>query len=95
MRQLVVVVLQDFGQKKTYVEFVLFVCSKSRNVHRSFRSATLSLASYDLSALITQGGYEMTVRQGRGMLGRTGDGGAFEHGYLRHLSNIGQCEKYP
>ena len=83
-----------FWGKKTYVVFVLFVCSKSGNVHRSFRSATWCLASYQLSALMTQGGHEMTVSRRRGMLGRPEDGEAFEHGYLliRHLSVIRQCE---
>jgi hypothetical protein len=38
-----------------------------------------------------QGGHEMTVGRGQGVLGRPEDG---ENGYLRHLSLavIGQCE---
>jgi hypothetical protein len=44
---------------------------------------------------MTQGGHEMMVSRGRGMLGRPEDGDAFEHGYLRHLSVIGQYENSP
>jgi hypothetical protein len=90
--------LQDFGQKKTYVYFVLLACPESRGVHRSFRLATRCLASYHLFALMTQG-HEMTVSRGWGMLGRPGGGDAFldvfEHGYLGHLSIISQCESSP
>jgi hypothetical protein len=92
-RQSVVQLLQDFGPKKTYVDFVLFVGSESRDVC-SFRTATRSLASYHLFALMTQD-REMTVSRGWGMLGRLRGGDAFEHGYLRHLSIIGQYENFP
>jgi hypothetical protein len=34
---------------------------------------------------MTQGGQEMMVSRGLGVLGRPEDGEAFEHGYLRHL----------
>jgi hypothetical protein len=44
---------------------------------------------------MTQGGHEMMVSQERGMLGRPEDGEAFEPGYLRHLSVIGQCKEFP
>jgi hypothetical protein len=32
---------------------------------------------------MTQGGHEMMVSRGRGMVGRPEDGDVFEHGYLR------------
>jgi hypothetical protein len=35
------------------------------------------------------------VSRGRGMLGKLEDGDAFGHVYLRHLSFIGQCGKFP
>jgi hypothetical protein len=44
---------------------------------------------------MTQGGHEMMVTRGQGMLERPEDGEAFEHGYLIHLSDIGQCENSP
>jgi hypothetical protein len=64
-------------------------------VHRSSRLAIRSLAGYHLSELMTQDGHEIMVNRGQGMLGRPGDGDAFEHGYSGHLSVIGQCENSP
>ena len=87
------------GQRKTYVDSVQFVCSKSRNLHRYFLSANRSLESYRLSALVIQGGHETMVsrgpRAGYGSLGGSEDGDALEHGYLRHLSVIIQRENSP
>jgi hypothetical protein len=82
--------LQDFGQKKrTTISSCSFV--PSPDVHRSFWSATRSLASYHVFVLMTQG-HDMMVSRGRGMLGRPEGGDAFEHGYLRHLSIVVQGE---
>ena len=56
-------------------------------------SETLSLESYHLFTLMTQG-REITVSGGQGILGRLGRPGGedtFNDGYVGYLSFIGQC----
>jgi hypothetical protein len=97
LRQSVVVAAsQDIGQK-TYVDIVQLVHSKSRYVHRSFRSATRRIGSYPSACFDDPGCQDMMVSKGRGMPGRPEeceDGGALEHGYQDICQFIDQCENF-